>query len=68
MGYSEAQVRDLEATIRAVPADVVLVASPEDLRRLVKIDKPSVRVGYEVEETGGNTLERLLIEFAARIR
>jgi predicted GTPase len=68
MGYSEAQVRDLEATIRAVPADVVLVASPEDLRRLVKIDKPSVRVGYEVEEIGGNTLERLLIEFAARIR
>src|SRR5690606_25537303 len=53
MGYSEAQVLDLEATIRAVPADVVVIASPEDLRRLVKLDKPSVRVGYEVEEVGG---------------
>jgi predicted GTPase len=52
MGYSEAQVRDLEATIRAVPADVVVIASPEDLRHLVKIDKPSVRVGYEIEEIG----------------
>jgi predicted GTPase len=68
MGYSEAQVRDLEATIRAVPADVVLVASPEDLRRLVKMDKPSVRVGYEVEEIGDNKLERLLIEFALQTR
>jgi predicted GTPase len=67
MGYSEAQVRDLEATIRAVPADVVIVASPEDLRRLVKIDKPSVRVGYEVEEAGGNELERLLIDFVGRV-
>jgi predicted GTPase len=68
MGYSEAQVRDLEATIRAVPADAVVVASPEDLRRLVKLDKPSVRVGYEVAEIGGNQLERLLIEFAGRIK
>jgi predicted GTPase len=66
MGYSDAQVRDLEATIRAVPADVVLVASPEDLRRLVIFDKPSVRVGYEVEEIGGNKLEELLADFVAR--
>jgi predicted GTPase len=65
MGYSDAQVRDLEATIRAVPADVVVVASPEDLRRLVKMDKPSVRVGYEVEEIGGNRLQQILLDFAA---
>ena len=67
MGYSEAQVRDLEATIRAVPADLVVVASPVDLRRLIQIDKPTVRVGYDIEEVGGNQLERLLTEFAARL-
>ena len=65
MGYNEAQVRDLEATVRAVPADAVIVASPEDLRRLIALDKPAVRVGYEVEETGGRPLMRLLREFAA---
>jgi predicted GTPase len=68
VGYSEAQVRDLEATIRAVPADVVLIASPEDLRRLIKLDKPSVRAGYEVEEIGGSTLDRLLVDFASRMK
>jgi predicted GTPase len=66
MGYSEAQIRDLEATIRAVPADTVLVASPEDLRRLVKMDKPSVRVGYEVEEIGEHRLQQILGDFAQR--
>jgi len=65
MGYSEAQVRDLEATVRAVPADAVIVASPEDLRRLIAIDKPAVRVGYEVEEVDGRPLMGLLREFAA---
>jgi predicted GTPase len=67
IGYSETQVRDLEATIRAVPADLVVIASPEDLRRLVRIDKPTIRVGYEVEEIGDSSLRRLLIEFVARM-
>ena len=68
MGYGDEQVRDLEVTIRAVPCEVVVVASPVDLRRLMQIDKPAVRVGYEVEEMGGPKLTPILREFAARVR
>jgi predicted GTPase len=52
MGYSKEQVRDLERTINACECDVVAVATPIDLRRLVKVQKPMVRVGYELEEIG----------------
>jgi predicted GTPase len=52
MGYGDEQIRDLEATIEATPADVVLVATPVDLRRIVRISKPALRVGYEVREIG----------------
>jgi predicted GTPase len=52
MGYGEEQVRDLEATIARTPADVVLVATPIDLRRVLKIDKPALRVRYELQEIG----------------
>jgi predicted GTPase len=52
MGYGDEQVRDLEATIEATPADVVLVATPVDLRRIVRIKKPALRVRYELEEVG----------------
>jgi predicted GTPase len=52
MGYGEAQVRDLEATIARTPADLVLVATPIDLRRVLRLDKPALRVGYELQEIG----------------
>ena len=65
MGYGDEQVRDLEVTIRAVPCEVVVVASPVDLRRLMQIDKPAVRVSYEVEEMGEPKLTPILREFAA---
>jgi predicted GTPase len=52
MGYGDEQTRDLEATIAATPADVVLVATPVDLRRIVRISKPALRVGYELQEIG----------------
>ena len=52
MGYSDQQCRELEETIKRVPCDVVLVATPIDLARTITIDKPSVRVTYEIEETG----------------
>jgi predicted GTPase len=62
MGYGEEQMRDLEATIAKTPADVVLVATPIDLRRLIRIDKPALRVRYELQEIGrpdlGDVLER----------
>jgi len=52
MGYGDEQIRDLEATIEATPADVVLVATPVDLRRIIRIRKPALRVRYELEEVG----------------
>jgi predicted GTPase len=50
MGYSEAQIRDLEATIRATPADVVVAGTPIDLGRVLDSDKPIAKVRYELEE------------------
>jgi len=52
MGYGEQQMRDLEATISRTPADVVLIATPIDLRRVIRIDKPALRVRYELQEIG----------------
>jgi predicted GTPase len=50
MGYSAMQRHELEQTINQVPCDLVLVATPIDLARIIKIDKPNLRVTYEVEE------------------
>jgi len=63
MGYGEAQVQELEQTINATPADLVIVATPIDLRRLVQIEKPSVRIRYELEEIGKPDLEDVLAPF-----
>jgi predicted GTPase len=52
MGYGPTQMAELAETIRRVPADLVMVASPIDLRRIVALDKPAVRVTYELKETG----------------
>ena len=60
MGYGEAQTRDLEETIRNADADLVIIATPIDLKRIVKIDKPSQRVRYELQEIGKPTLEDVL--------
>ncbi|HXV90804.1 MAG TPA: cyclic 2,3-diphosphoglycerate synthase [Gemmatimonadales bacterium] len=60
MGYGAAQLHDLEATIRAVPADLVLVASPIDLRRLIALDRPALRVRYELQEIGEPDLRTVL--------
>ncbi|MEW6059579.1 MAG: cyclic 2,3-diphosphoglycerate synthase [Actinomycetota bacterium] len=53
MGYSETQLREMEKTIEAADCDVVVIASPIDLRRLIKISKPTVRVRYELEVLEG---------------
>ena len=60
-GYGEEQLHDLMATINAVPSDVIIVASPVDLRRLLRFDRPSFRVSYEVEVVSGPTLEEVLL-------
>ncbi len=56
MGYGDKQTRDLEATINATDCDAVVIATPIDLRRLVKINKPATRVSYELQEIGQPTL------------
>ena len=48
MGYGDAQIRDLEATVNAVDCDLVLVATPIDLSRLIDIEKPFMRIGYSL--------------------
>lgn len=63
MGYSEIQRHELEETIRRTPCDLVLVATPIDLTRVIKLDKPSVRVTYEVEEVSRPGLRDRLARF-----
>ena len=60
MGYSPGQIADLETTINAAEVDVVLIATPIDLRKLLRIDRPALRVSYELEEVGSPTLEDVL--------
>ena len=68
MGYGDEQVRELEATIERVPCDVVIVGTPIDLSRLVKIRQPVVRVRYELQEIGRPDLADALAGFLERIR
>jgi predicted GTPase len=60
MGYGEKQVRDLETTIDAVKCDSVVLGTPIDLRRIMNIRKPAVRVRYEIRETTKPTLDEIL--------
>ena len=66
MGYDAEQIADLQETIDATPADMVLIATPIDLSRLVSINVPYQRVRYQLQEIGHPTLESLLrSKFAA---
>jgi predicted GTPase len=64
MGYGKQQIRDLEATVNAVDCDLVLVATPIDLTRLITIDKPFQRIGYRLAERG-TALEEAVKRVAA---
>jgi len=61
VGYSEQQLKDLEDTINAIDADVVISATPINLARVIKINKPMVRVRYELQEIGKPTLEDIIV-------
>ena len=63
LGYYPEQLKDLEETINACPCDYVLVASPIDLRRVLHIKQPALRVRYELEEDGEPTLHTILDRF-----
>ncbi|MCX7670531.1 MAG: cyclic 2,3-diphosphoglycerate synthase [Anaerolineae bacterium] len=60
MGYGEAQIRDLEETIRRTPCDLVLAATPIDLTRVARINQPVQRVRYELQVIGQPTLEEVI--------
>jgi len=60
MGYGDAQMRDLEATIEKANVDMVIIGTPIDLTRVIKINKPYQRVRYELQEIGQPTLEDIL--------
>ncbi|HQN04743.1 MAG TPA: cyclic 2,3-diphosphoglycerate synthase [Anaerolineaceae bacterium] len=62
MGYGDAQVRDLEATINNSDVDLVISGTPIDLTRIIKVNKPMQRVRYELQEIGQPTLEEILKE------
>ena len=63
MGYGEKQIKDLEETINKTDCDVVIIGTPIDLRKLVNINKPAVRVTYELQEIGKPDLTDVLKKF-----
>ena len=62
MGYGDEMIHDLETTINASDVDLVLSATPIDLTRIIKVNKPMQRVRYELQEIGKPTLEDILRE------
>jgi predicted GTPase len=68
MGYGDEQVKDLEKTINRTPCDAVIIGTPIDLNRLIKIKKPTVRVRYELQEIGKPDLVDVLKPLLRRPR
>lgn len=62
MGYGDEQMKELEETVNQTPADVVIIGTPIDLSRLLNLNKPAVRVHYELEELEGPSLTDVLTE------
>lgn len=62
MGYGKKQIQELEDTINSTDCDIVIVGTPIDLTRIIKINKKSVRVRYELQEIGRPDLEEILNE------
>ena len=63
MGYSDQQLKDLEATINACDCDSVIIGTPIDLNRIIKINKPNTRVYYDLEEIGYPKLSHIINQF-----
>jgi predicted GTPase len=66
LGYGRVQIKELEKTINRTPADVVIIGTPIDLRRVLKLNKLSVRVRYELQEIGKPDLQDILSDFVQR--
>jgi len=63
MGYGAKQLKDLEATINRTACDAVVIGTPIDLNRIIRIKKPSTRVYYNLQEIGQPDLDDVLDEF-----
>ncbi|MBE0667221.1 MAG: GTPase [Bacteroidales bacterium] len=63
MGYGEQQLRDLETTINNTDCDSVIIGTPIDLNRIIKINKPNTRVYYDLQEIGNPNLEEVIDDF-----
>jgi predicted GTPase len=68
LGYSEKQVAELKETIDKVPCDVVVIGTPIDLRRVLSINQPTVRVKYDLKVLGPVSLEQILDDFIQKSR
>lgn len=66
MGYGDQQIRDLEQTIARTDCDSVIIGTPIDLSRIVKIDKPNTRVYYSLDEIGSPNLSEIIDDFVRR--
>ncbi|BAM48358.1 cyclic 2,3-diphosphoglycerate synthase [Amphibacillus xylanus] len=63
MGYGEQQLKDLETTINNVDCDAVIIGTPIDLSRVIKINQPTARIHYDLDEVDGPKLELILTDF-----
>ena len=68
MGYGEQQTKDLSATIEKADCDTVIIATPIDLQRVIKITKPCVRVEYSLQEIGRPNMDDVLENFMKKIK
>ncbi|MEM3153712.1 MAG: cyclic 2,3-diphosphoglycerate synthase [Candidatus Bathyarchaeia archaeon] len=68
LGYGEKQIEELKETISKTPCDVVVIGTPVDLRRVMEINKPTVRVKYELKVLGPMSLEQILEDFLGKVQ
>jgi len=66
MGYGAQQLKDLETTINNVDCDAVVIGTPIDLNRIIKINKPNTRVYYDLQEIGDPNLEQIVDDFIVK--
>jgi predicted GTPase len=60
LGYSPVQIRELEKSINNTPADSIIMGTPIDLRKIMKLNKPAVKISYVLKEIGPRKLERAI--------
>ena len=67
MGYGDDQVKELEETINAAEADVVVEGTPIDLKRIISVNKPIANIRYELEEVAPGVIEKMVAEAVGKV-